>query len=163
MGTPVLTGEQQPQGLSFSFNLNHVENTMSCKSQEFLIFSLFYCYFYFLIRLISRETDPVALGWERPAVCGREPCLFGSPLTQKVMNWTRASVWPDSLNWRAQAAKCRRMSYRNCSNLYKKTIFRKMNSSWGQLCPGWVSSCCSGCWWSFCSVCLVIQSYLRFV
>lgn len=121
-------------------------------------FFFFNCCFYFPIRLISRGTDPVALGWARPAVRGTEPCLFGSPSTQKVTNWTRASVWPDSLNWRAQAAKCHRMSYRSCLSLYKKTIFRKMNSSWGQLCPGWVSSCCSGHWWSFCSVYLVTQS-----
>lgn len=45
-----------------------------------------------LIRLISSETGTIALGWERPAVCAREPCLFGRRLTQKVMNWTTASV-----------------------------------------------------------------------
>lgn len=102
----------------------------------------------FSIRLISRETDTTVLGRERPALCGREPCLFERHLTQRATNWTRASAWPASRSWKAQAVKCLRMSYRSCSNLYKKTIFRKMNSSWGQLCPGWVSSCSSSCMWS---------------
>lgn len=115
----------------------------------------------FSIRLISRETNTIVLGRERPALCGREPCLFERHLTQRATNWTRASAWLASRSWRAQAAKCLRMSYRSCSNLYKKTIFRKMNSSWGQSCPGWVSSCSSSCVWSclFClRICLMFEN-----
>lgn len=43
-------------------------------------------------RLISRETDTTVLGRERPALCGREPCLFERHLTQRATNWTRASA-----------------------------------------------------------------------